>query len=55
MPDISEGGQGIAFNFGNLLSRTRGTVYFQNIFVSELQIFSYNEANFGQGHVNARA
>ena len=39
----------------NLLSRTRGTVYVQNIFSSELQIFSYNEANFGQGHVNARA
>ena len=33
----------------------KGTVYVQNIFSSELQIFSYNEANFGQGHVNARA
>ena len=42
-------------NFGNLLSRTKGTVYVPNIFTSELQIFSYNEANFGQGHVNARA
>ena len=36
-------------NFGNLFSRTKGTVYVQNIFSSDLQIFCYNEAKFETG------
>ena len=35
--------------------RFKGTVYVWNKFSSELQIFSYNEAKFEQGHVDARA
>ena len=39
----------LPWHFVSLFSRTKGTVHVQNIFSSDLQIFSYNAANFQRG------